>query len=238
MDAVALGDLEKMAKETKVPKKLVKKFGLAVLAQIRNGADAATPNSVKEALLSLGAKNLKAAGCSRAKAKTIVPQCSGKRRWAAKGPMNLRGGKKGDYTVPDSEIIALLNEHSVDSSKWSLKNNTTFRTLNAPLHTLWKRDERLHNCICYSQLRKRCKNGRLGFTLPSQGTDKCEYCVMCNKDLVIYRAIPGTQLRDDGAWDGGLVTRGPQWRSGNDAWQPGDRSGGAWWQSGNDAWQP
>ena len=58
-----------MAKETKVPKKLVKKIGLAVLAQIRNGADAATPNSVKEALLSLGAKKLKAAGCSRAKAK-------------------------------------------------------------------------------------------------------------------------------------------------------------------------
>ena len=108
--------------------------------------------------------------------------------------LRAKGGrpKKGNSTLSDLELMALLDGHTRETCRWSARWARPVRTLTKSFAAVHQSDNKINSHISYKQLCRRAAKGGLAVCRPFRQTDKCDICQMfdfnCRSKIVAVLA--------------------------------------------------
>ena len=74
------------------------------------------------------------------------------------------------------KLVDILDKIAVPSSSWSVRNDSTFKTILGSISGNFQREDTIHKSIPYRSLCRRIGRGKLGFNRGSRRIDCCEVC--------------------------------------------------------------
>ena len=89
------------------------------------------------------------------------------------------------------KLVDILDKIAVPSSSWSVRSDSTFKTIPGSISGNFQREDTIHKSISYRTLCRRIGRGKLGFNRGSRRIDCCEVCATFDKKVepVVKRTL-------------------------------------------------